>query len=188
MSSERRHPPPPPTHTPPSSVPCRAVPRLSPSSARRCLRRVSTSRLGSSAFCVHFLASAWPFLENMAGSRDRHPRQQPGASGRRPGGRRGPHGSAGRGRAPHSAAAARRSRDGSAGQAGRWEGRGAASSWRHGRCWEGGAAVRQKRFVCPQNQTPRGSGETPQSPSVKARVEKASLVNARKGARPNRVL
>lgn len=161
MSSERRHPPPPHTHTPPSSVPCRAVPRLSPSSARRCLRRVSTSRLGSSAFCVHFLASAWPFLENMAGSRDRHPRQQPGASGRRPGGRRGPRGSAGRGRAPHSAAAARRSRDGSAGQAGRWEGRGAASSWRHGRCWEGGRCCAPKTLRLSSESEPEGLGRNP---------------------------
>lgn len=51
--------------------------RGSPSTARRCLRRVSTSFFGSSAFCVDFLTSAWPLRENIPGA------GAPGCSGGR---------------------------------------------------------------------------------------------------------
>lgn len=41
------------------------TPRASPSSARRCFRRVSTSFLGSSTFCVDFFTSPWLLRENI---------------------------------------------------------------------------------------------------------------------------
>lgn len=64
----------------------RAAARASPSSARRCFRRVSTSFLGSSTFWVDFFTSPWLLRENIP------PRE---ARSRRCGRRR-------RGRASHS--------------------------------------------------------------------------------------
>lgn len=58
----------------PAAPPTPSPARASPSSARRCFRRVSTSFLGSSTFWVDFFTSPWLRRENIPPREDRAPR------------------------------------------------------------------------------------------------------------------